>query len=581
MKNVSLFIMVAMFAAAACATILDFNMAGMGDAWHLYSYQDGENYYGNKVYLPPGGTRLDWVNDGSGWVEVTSTYAEADTPNIQILYWSGGQTEWFSSDIYGDLVNWVYDDSTGEAGTGYICAFQPEPGYQVVIESFDVAHYESGDETANIQIISYNASDGEIVEWQSGDTTISGTTHTTFTPNFTGTDPGSEYWIGFDSGTSGVYYYGFDNIAFSQIPPPDDPGTIDPNAVLASNPRPTNGETGVGLDTQLRWDAGVSPAYGRAIEHHVYIGTDESAVADADTSSPEYKDTVTEVGPSAPTPVTVLNPSFETSVLADDSFIAREPNDWDAWVGGIHYVYNPPGDGSGSFDSAVPDGDNAVQVGDLVVDPTVSGFYQYVPVPGGLQAGEIYTMSAKHAGLSSGFQPLKVGIDFCASISLAEYWQPTMLVTNYDERAADDRDWKEFSAVLNVDDLGAVGLAGITAGFSAGLAGWPEVDPSFYDDVTITVSTDFDPEYDPTLLNETEYFWRIDEVYDTGSGTAIRKGSVWSFTTPKCGQPGQYYDQSDLNQDCYTDLGDLALVAAAWLDCRDPANSACAPWDGP
>ena len=562
-------------AATASATVLDFNISGMDQNGVFDNDHSAYNYYGDQV--ASAGTRDDWVKRNAAnsfeWVELTSTYAEGDTPNIEVFYLSDNWSQyadgaWNTS----DLSNTLYDNHS-TSGTGYFVGFQAEPGYPVVIESFDMAYWGSDQAIDDVFI-----TDGTTKVWSSGSVTIEGDTHTSFTPNFVGTDSSAEYWIGFETPSAAIYNFCADNINFSQVVDSD---PTDPDALPASNPRPTNGEEGVSLDTQLRWDTGISPAYGRAIEHHVYFGTDEDAVADANTSSSEYMGIVTEVGPSAATPVTVLNPSFETNVLADDRFIAREPNDWDAWVGGIHYVYNPLGDGSSVFDSAVPDDDNVVQVGDLAVDPNVSGFYQYVPVPGGLQAGEIYTMSVKHAGLSSGFGPLKVGIDFCASISLAEYWQPTMLVTNYDNRAADDRDWKEFSAVLDVDALGAAGLAGVSAGFSAGLAGWPTVDPSFYDDVTITVSTYNDPEYDPTLLNETEYFWRIDEVYDTGGGTAIRKGTVWSFTTPKCGQPGQYYDQSDINQDCYTNLGDLALVAAAWLDCRDPANPACAPWEGP
>jgi len=78
----------------------------------------------------------------------------------------------------------------------------------------------------------------------------------------------------------------------------------------------------VPLDTQLRWDAGISEAYGWAIEHHVYLGTDEDAVEDATTSSPEYMGTVPEEGPSPPIVLTDLqNPSFETDVLADDTWI--------------------------------------------------------------------------------------------------------------------------------------------------------------------------------------------------------------------------------------------------------------------
>ena len=39
-----------------------------------------------------------------------------------------------------------------------------------------------------------------------------------------------------------------------------------------------------------------------------------------------------------------------------------------------------------------------------------------------------------------------------------------------------------------------------------------------------------------------------------------------------CGQPGTVYYPGDINKDCYVNLFDLALFAADWLKCSDPAD---------
>ncbi len=54
----------------------------------------------------------------------------------------------------------------------------------------------------------------------------------------------------------------------------------------ASSPVPADGATGVTQTPTLRWTVG-----DRAFQHHVYFGTDEQAVRNANMRSPEYKDT--------------------------------------------------------------------------------------------------------------------------------------------------------------------------------------------------------------------------------------------------------------------------------------------------
>ncbi len=57
-----------------------------------------------------------------------------------------------------------------------------------------------------------------------------------------------------------------------------------PGAV--GSPNPANGATGVKMTATLSWKPGDSAA-----SHQVYLGTDKDAVRNADTASPEYKDT--------------------------------------------------------------------------------------------------------------------------------------------------------------------------------------------------------------------------------------------------------------------------------------------------
>jgi hypothetical protein len=54
--------------------------------------------------------------------------------------------------------------------------------------------------------------------------------------------------------------------------------------VKAGSPRPANGAVDVSQTTELSWSAGEE-----ATSHDVYFGTDEEAVRNADTGSPEYK----------------------------------------------------------------------------------------------------------------------------------------------------------------------------------------------------------------------------------------------------------------------------------------------------
>jgi Concanavalin A-like lectin/glucanases superfamily len=61
-------------------------------------------------------------------------------------------------------------------------------------------------------------------------------------------------------------------------------------------------------------------------------------------------------------------------------------------------------------------------------------------------------------------------------------------------------------------------------------------------------------------------------LYDRGlNQKLIRDQFVADGGSSSC---GQVYSTADLNQDCYINLTDVALMAAEWLDCTDIANTA-------
>ncbi len=201
------------------ATVLDFNIAGIANTDLMQNSGSASNFYGDQV--GSSGVRTDWITDIWGaWKELDSTYAEGDTPNIETL-WSGAGTGFWDTG-YGDLSGIVYySDAAG--GGAWPVGFQPQAGFGVVIESFDVAYYGS-DVHADIMIETYLAGTNTLVSTDTIATgvTISGATatHTNIPVNFTGTDATMEYWIAVMMSDGTASSLGFDNIHFSQVPEP-------------------------------------------------------------------------------------------------------------------------------------------------------------------------------------------------------------------------------------------------------------------------------------------------------------------------------------------------------------------------
>jgi len=97
--------------------------------------------------------------------------------------------------------------------------------------------------------------------------------------------------------TYGIVMEGYENAGEAEWQlywqSPSMPRQLVPQAALsppikASNPKPSNGAVDVKQTQILSWSPGENAA-----SHEVYFGTDEEAVRDANTSSPEYKGTKT------------------------------------------------------------------------------------------------------------------------------------------------------------------------------------------------------------------------------------------------------------------------------------------------
>ena len=82
-------------------------------------------------------------------------------------------------------------------------------------------------------------------------------------------------------------------------------------------------------------------------------------------------------------------------------------------------------------------------------------------------------------------------------------------------------------------------------------------------DPSVHLTTQTEATFDPDLDWNTEYFWRIDEIFAVGDPVV---GDVWSFTpgTPVC----EYVLEGDVDNNCVVNLEDFAAMAGSWLICN-------------
>ncbi len=208
MKKLIVLTLVLGLVSSSWATVLDFNIDGIPNDTYFMSVADPNlNEYGS--YVAAAGTRSDFFPGIGGSLD--STYSEGDTPNIRAMYF--GSARYYDLGA-GDLVGVQY---THDPSSWYM-GFSPDPGYEVVIESFDLAAWSGI--TVDVQIWNYPISGGSYgVLWEQTGVAVpgGGGGHVTVTPNFTGTDSDQGYYIVLSAGGGGI---GIDNINISQIPEP-------------------------------------------------------------------------------------------------------------------------------------------------------------------------------------------------------------------------------------------------------------------------------------------------------------------------------------------------------------------------
>jgi len=321
------------------------------------------------------------------------------------------------------------------------------------------------------------------------------------------------------------------------------------------------------------------------------------------------------------------NGGFEDPVLADGTSTTVAPTSWD-WIEHNSTHLNPS-------DPPTPPDPNAYEGDNMIMTQgSLRAVGQNVAIPGGLQAGTVYTFTIQVNGFG-GFNidftnweieqdffpdtggewiPYSMVLDTAVETSLIGqtqldfelvhlpaqyggsdteplYFDAVFLGTEdeFDPNAprATDPQPADDSSTARICDL--LQWRGQASGVGYGLP----IEHQVYfgtNETTVTDGTvpdgygtpDTDPtyvSYDPgTLLHGTEYFWRIDEKYDLpDDGEYTRKGRVWRFETASYADGYLYYERADMNNDCYIDLNDFAEWALKWLTCDDPGDPACSP----
>ena len=199
MKKISIvlsMVMVFCMVSIASASVLTFDLTN----YDYNSYEVFSQDYGDRVIA---------TSDAVG------SYLEGNgfTPNITIDYltvsFNPGMDAWESG--FGDLTNVA---NSSHQSNGVEIKFTADAGYEVTINSFDLAKYHSYTTINTIEILDENR---ELV-WSADSLAVDSVTHTSYMPDITG----SELTICFGDG----WNIGIDNINFDQSSVVPIPGAI-------------------------------------------------------------------------------------------------------------------------------------------------------------------------------------------------------------------------------------------------------------------------------------------------------------------------------------------------------------------
>nr|WP_320191900.1 PEP-CTERM sorting domain-containing protein [uncultured Desulfobacter sp.] len=188
LKLLLLFLIIGLLSGTANATILTF------DGLSAYNYDPIDGNYGDSVSTP---------NDAYGSYEMGNGF----TPNINVSYNTVGSNAYLEAwnTGYGDLVKVAYADNNDSIAE---ITFTADLGYQVSINSFDMAGFGQGDNTLDLLEIVDDA--GNIVWTASAlQIQVEDDAHSSFYPVVMGTELTIRWGDNWN--------IGIDNINFDQI----------------------------------------------------------------------------------------------------------------------------------------------------------------------------------------------------------------------------------------------------------------------------------------------------------------------------------------------------------------------------
>ena len=183
-------------AGEANGAVLTFDIAGIGN------FDNVAQNYGDRITA----TTIGNFSYGA---------AEGLTPNVEIDYGSTDPSLWTTG--YGDLTNVLFENVDN---TGFLTiTLMADPGFEVILHSFDVASFSSSDDTIDL----VGVGDAPLSSSLFGETNaiISATTSTAY--DFLTPLQASEVVITIDSRNIGSSNdnIGIDNITFSQVAIPE------------------------------------------------------------------------------------------------------------------------------------------------------------------------------------------------------------------------------------------------------------------------------------------------------------------------------------------------------------------------
>jgi hypothetical protein len=378
--------------------------------------------FGSKLHTVYFGENFDDVNNAAGGLpQGTTTYTPGPLELEKVYYWRIDEFDGFGTHK-GD----VWSFTTAKAGGGVkgnyyrgmdfgnlvLTQMDPqidfnwgtgEPDPSVGADQFSVRWVGQVEAAFTEPYTIYTMSDDGVRLWIDGQLLVDNWTNHSATENKGTIDlmAGQVYSLEME-----YYEDGDDAVAELRWKSPRTPKQLIPQGALsppvkASGAYPPNGAVDVKQTSILTWKPGE-----HAVSHEVYFGTDQEAVLNANTGSPEYKgsrnlgsesydpgklqwdttyywhvDEVNNLNPESPWVGSLWSFTTANFLVVDDfeDYDVGNNEIWWAWKDGIGYASHPtlspyPGNGTGS----------------MVGDETTASYTEETIVHGGSQAMPLF-----------------------------------------------------------------------------------------------------------------------------------------------------------------------------------------------